>query len=123
MLLGLKLMLGSTPLPSVAFGSKPMIWKGEVAAVFRPNSYGKGKTSNIPKPPRTAVFPSLKGSQEKPMRGSKFFVVGLLRMKLSTCTGPQGLVRLGPTPGVAQLASVVISWIRLLASFGLVVNS
>src|SRR6266849_2166609 len=102
MLLGLKLMFGSIPLPSVPFESKPTIWYGAVAAVFSPNSYGRGKTSKMPNPPRTAVLPSLNGSQEKPIRGSKFFVVGLFLMKLETWTGPQGLVGPGRTPGVAQ---------------------
>src|SRR5467141_5252858 len=74
--------------------SRPTIWNGAVAAVFRPNSYGSGSTSKIANPPRTAVFPFLKGSHEKPMRGSKFFVVGLLLVKPSTCCGPHGLVRL-----------------------------
>src|ERR1700676_2194048 len=109
MLLGLKLMLGSIPLPSVLVLSSPMIWNGAVAAVFRPNSYGNGNTSKIPNPPRTAVFPSLNGSHENRTRGSKFLVVGLFLIKVSTCCGPHGLLGLGATPGVAQLTSVVIS--------------
>src|SRR5260370_24046286 len=103
MLFGLKLMLGSIPPPSTAFGSAPIIWKGAVAAVFKPNSYGNGRTSKIPKPPRTAVFPFLKGSQEKPMRGSKFLVVGLFAIKLLTGTGPHAVGL------AAQFARVVIS--------------
>src|ERR1700730_12475043 len=43
------------------------------------NWYGSGSTSNSPSPPRTAVFPLLKGSHAKPTRGSKFLVVGLLK--------------------------------------------
>src|SRR5207249_4964757 len=68
-------------LPRVAAGSKPIIWKGAVAAVLSPNSYGSGSTSKMLNPPRTAVFPSLNGSQEKPIRGSKFLLVGLFAMK------------------------------------------
>src|SRR6266852_472252 len=83
--------------------SWPMIWNGDVAAVFRPNSYGSGSTSKIPKPPRTAVFPFFKGSHEKPIRGSKFLEVGLLAIKLLTGTGPHAV-------GLAeQFARVVIS--------------
>src|SRR5258708_25925410 len=51
---------------------------GEVCALLSASSNGRGKESNRPKPPRTEVFPSLKGSQAKPTRGSKFLVVGLL---------------------------------------------
>src|SRR5260221_6257757 len=36
----------------------------------------------MPNPPRTEVFPSLKGSQAKPTRGSKFLLVGFLRKYL-----------------------------------------
>src|SRR5260221_7876865 len=109
MLFGLKLMLGSIPPPSTAFGSAPIIWKGAVAAVFKPNSYGNGITSKIPKPPRTAVFRVLEGSQEKPMRGSKFLAVGLLWLKLPTSCGPAVLLTLGATPGVADFTIVLIS--------------
>ena len=42
------------------------------------NILGRGTISNIPNPPRTAVLPSLKGSQAKPKRGAKFLSVGLL---------------------------------------------
>src|ERR1700730_7360588 len=45
------------------------------------NSYGRGSTSNSPAPPRIAIFPFRNGSQAKPTRGSKFFVVGLLAKK------------------------------------------
>src|SRR6267143_1304490 len=38
--------------------------------------YGRGRTSNIPKPPLRDVFPSRNGSQEKPTRGSKLRSVG-----------------------------------------------
>src|SRR5438477_11822081 len=38
---------------------------------------GRGKTSKIAKPPRTAVFPLPRGSQAKPNRGSKLRRVGL----------------------------------------------
>src|SRR6516165_9168939 len=88
---GLKFTLGLIPDPRVAPGAAPIIWKGAVAAVFKPNSYANGRTSNMPKPARTAVFPSLNGSQAKPMRGSKFFVVGFCRSGLLTPTGPQAV--------------------------------
>src|SRR6266478_10104544 len=39
--------------------------------------YGNGRTSNIPKPALRDVFPSRKGSHEKPTRGSKLRRVGL----------------------------------------------
>src|SRR5713101_1107540 len=38
--------------------------------------YGNGRTSNIPKPALTDVFPSPKGSHEKPTRGSRLRRVG-----------------------------------------------
>ena len=41
-----------------------------------PNRKGRGRTSNIPKPPRTEVFPFRNGSQAKPTRGAKFRTVG-----------------------------------------------
>src|ERR1700726_3061014 len=108
MLLGLKLMLGATPLPSGFLLSSPLIWNGAVAAVFRPKSSGKGSTSNTANPPFDSVFPSLNGSHENPTRGSKFLVVGLFLINVSTCCGPHGLLGLGATPGVAQLTNVVI---------------
>src|SRR5215471_2451576 len=37
---------------------------------------GRGSTSKMAKPPRTAVFPLPRGSQAKPNRGSKLRVVG-----------------------------------------------
>src|ERR1700741_589780 len=101
---GLKLTFGLMPVPNVDPLAVPMIWKGAVAAVFKPNSYGSGKTSNIPNPARTAVFPSWKGSHASPMRGSKFFVVGLRRIGLLTPTGPHAV-------GLeVQFARLVISW-------------
>ena len=56
------------------------------------NSYGSGRASNIPKPPRTAVLPLWNGSHAKPIRGSKFFVVGLCVQKedLKTEAGSPG---------------------------------
>src|ERR1700686_2687065 len=100
----LKLTFGLMPVPSVAAGAAPMIWKGAVAAVFKPNSYGSGSTSNVPKPARTTVFPFLNGSQSMPMRGSKFLVVGFFRRGLFTPIGPHavGLDR--------QLDMLTISW-------------
>src|ERR1700752_2439104 len=101
---GLKLTLGLMPVPNVDPLAAPMIWKGAVAAVFKPNSYGSGKTSNIPNPARTAVFPSWKGSHASPMRGSKFFVVGLCRIGLLTPTGPHAV-------GLwVQFDKLMISW-------------
>src|SRR5260370_31359910 len=92
---GLKLTFGSgTPVPSVARESAPTIWNGAVADVLRPNSYGRGSTSNIANPPRIAVFPFLQGSQEKPARGWKFMTVGLFKIGLSKPPGPHAVRRL-----------------------------
>src|SRR5579863_8464006 len=92
------------PEPSVAPGAAPIIWKGAVAAVFKPNSYGRGRTSNIPKPARITVFPSLRGSHSKPTRGSKFLVVGFCSRGLFTPIGPHAV---GPD---RQFARLMISW-------------
>src|SRR5207244_5725415 len=70
------------------------------------NSYGSGRASNMPKPPRTAVLPLRNGSQAKPIRGSKFFVVGLCVQKedLNTEVGSPGTeaakLGCGHAPGV-----------------------
>src|SRR5271156_6063362 len=101
MLWRLKLTLGSVaPVPRVAPGAAPMIGNGAVAAVFKPNSYGSGNTSNRPKPARTAVLLSLNGSHARPIRGSKLYTVGFELIGLFVPTGPHKVV-----PGV-QLASV-----------------
>src|SRR5437762_14084163 len=49
---------------------------------------GSGKTSKIANPPRTAVFPSPRGSQAKPNRGSKLRVVGLEKNEEATPAQP-----------------------------------
>src|SRR5260370_14018145 len=41
-------------------------------------TYGSGSTEKIPNPPRIAALPLPDASHEKPIRGSKFRVVGLL---------------------------------------------
>src|SRR5260370_25072138 len=40
------------------------------------NGYGRGRTTNNPARPRTAIRPVFRGSQEKPMRGSTLCKVG-----------------------------------------------
>src|SRR6476646_6424293 len=64
---------GNTALPNPC----SVLRQGAEDVLLRISSYGRGRASNAPKPPRTAVLPLWKGSQAKPMRGSKFFVVGL----------------------------------------------
>src|SRR6202049_3560612 len=56
--------------------------KGTEWVVMSAYCYGSGRTSNSPTPPRTAIFPLWNGSHAKPIRGSKFFVVGLLKKGL-----------------------------------------
>src|SRR5215469_1231243 len=68
----------STAEPSVA----RVVRHGADDVLLSINSYGRGRASNIPKPPRTAVLPLWNGSQAKPIRGSKFLVVGLWVQKL-----------------------------------------
>src|ERR1700688_3359712 len=77
---------GSTPvaIPPIATGPRlaKVLRNGCDSALSRKYSYGSGRASNIPKPARTAVLPLWKGSQAKPMRGSKFLRVGFLVEKL-----------------------------------------
>src|ERR1700731_942712 len=50
--------------------------KGEDVSCACVNSTGRGRTSKVPKPPRTEVLPVRNGSQAKPTRGSKLRRVG-----------------------------------------------
>src|SRR5690242_2234474 len=49
---------------------------GEACNALSPNMNGMGRTSNIPNPPRTEVFPVPNGSHANPTLGSKFLSVG-----------------------------------------------
>src|SRR5437764_15331883 len=74
-------------------------------------TYDIGRTSKIPNPPRTAVLPPPKGSQEKPILGSKLRGVGFdFHMLLTgtvqpgTLVGPKAFgntLGQGPEPGGA----------------------
>src|SRR3974390_3302057 len=66
--------VGKVPWPGLV--STAFAWNGAVCTLFKATMKGRGRTSKIPPPPRTAVLPSPKGSQANPMRGSKFFIVG-----------------------------------------------
>src|ERR1700730_1925009 len=70
--------------------------KGSVEVLPCVNTQGIGSTSKIPKPPRTAVLPLLKGSHEKPMRGSKLRSVWFDAHRGFTGTSAM-LVRVGNT--------------------------
>src|ERR1700730_11945938 len=72
--------------PGGSFGLWTLVGKengcDELASV---NWYGSARTSNNPKPPRTAVFPFRNGSQAKPTRGSKFRSVGFRKYGSPKC--------------------------------------
>src|SRR5258706_13326641 len=65
---------------------------------------GSSKTSKIANPPRTAVFPSPRGSQAKPKRGSKLRVEGLAKNDEDNPAQP------GFPPIVERAGSVVPHW-------------
>src|SRR5947208_5519652 len=65
---------------------------------------GSGKTSKIANPPRTAVFPSPRGSQAKPKRGSKLRVEGLAKNEEDNPAQP------GFPPIVVRAGSSVPHW-------------
>src|SRR5260370_42684633 len=55
----------------------PSLKKGAEKSSLNCTRYGNGRTSNIPKPALREVFPSRKGSHEKPTRGSNLRSVEL----------------------------------------------
>src|SRR5579863_7483954 len=65
--------------PGGRFVAAPFSVNGAVLVANWPNKYGRGSTSNIPKPPRPEVLPSPNGSHAKPTLGSKLRSVGLLK--------------------------------------------
>src|SRR5665213_948283 len=81
----------------------------ELSAVFE-YSYGKGRTSNSPKPPRIDVLPLPKGSQAKPIRGSKLWSVGLEKRGLPVVIVVEVGVSNLPNSPLASVGEVVISY-------------
>src|SRR5580693_7700706 len=70
--------VGKCPWPAVPTNFKSISAPlGAVCKELSANMYERGRTSKRPMPPRTEVFPEWKGSQAKPIRGSKFLSVGL----------------------------------------------
>ena len=82
MLLGLKLMFGSIPFPSVPCESNPMIWKGAVAAVFVRDPLGRAA------PATTGVFRAIFGLTEAEARLAQALQAGT---SLADYAGSQGL--------------------------------
>src|SRR3984885_7822049 len=87
--------------PGGRFSAVPERKKGAVFASLDEYCCSTGRTSNIPKPPRTDVLPSWNGSQAKPTRGSKFRNVGFEKSGAPRC-GAGSVI----TPSAANLPRI-----------------
>src|SRR3984885_7875118 len=87
--------------PGGRFSAVPERKKGAVFASLDEYCWSNGRTSNIPKPPRTDVLPSRNGSHAKPTRGSKFRNVGFEKRGPPRC-GAGSVI----TPSAANLPRI-----------------
>src|SRR5258708_32664188 len=87
----------------------PSLKKGAEKSSLNCTRYGNGRTSNMPKPALRDVFPSRKGSHEKPTRGSKLRSVGLENNGSPRCGCVSARVRTTGSLPSASLGTVAIS--------------